>query len=157
MDKTRAIIFILSDGSVVVRRPTQEFIHTMGSEDAALASEIARGSPDAVSSKIVAIADVPPDRAFRNAWKAGGTVVNVDMPKASVIHMDRIRVARNKQLEIADIELAKAADANNSSETARVKAKRQTLRDLPATFDLSGAVTPEELDVLWPVDELGER
>jgi hypothetical protein len=37
-----------------------------------------------------------------------------------------------------------------------VEEEKQKLRNLPATFDLSGAQTPEELSSLWP-SELGDK
>jgi hypothetical protein len=66
------------------------------------------------------------------------------MEKARAIHLGRIRSARNRELARLDIEQLKGID---------VAAEKQRLRDLPATFDLAAATTPEELKSLWP-DEL---
>ena len=77
-----------------------------------------------------------PDRTFRAAWKAVPGGVEVDMPRARVIHMGRIRVKRDKELKRLDIEQLKGVD---------VEAQKQVLRDLPQTIDLATAATPEEL------------
>lgn len=93
-----------------------------------------------VSHKSIDPALIPSDRTFRNAWKEDLTV---DMVKARTIHMDRIRVVRDKELEKLDIETLKGKD---------VQAQKQKLRDIPQTFDLSVATTPNELKALWPTE-----
>ena len=85
--------------------------------------------------------DIPQDRTFRNAWSASGGAVGVDMPKARHVHMARIRSARNKKLAALDVEQLQGKD---------VAAEKQRLRDLPQTFDLTVAHTPDALDALWP-------
>lgn len=69
------------------------------------------------------------------------TNVKVNMNKARDIHMGRIRGARDIKLAKLDIEQLKGED---------VAEEKQTLRDLPNTFDLTSASTPEELKALWP-------
>lgn len=95
----------------------------------------------------------PGDRAFRGALEkpgSGAPVVNI--PKARITHMDRIRAARDKELGVIDTALALAEDQipPDAAEAARLRVLRQTLRDIPQNFDLSGATTPEALDALWP-------
>lgn len=80
------------------------------------------------------------DRYFRNAWAWTGAV-SIDMPKARDIHMGRIRAARDAELAKLDIEQLKGND---------VTAEKQRLRDIPQTFDLTAAATPDELKALWP-------
>jgi len=86
-----------------------------------------------------------PERTFRDAWTddLSGDQIDVDMPRARDIHMDRIRAARKEKLEILDIETMKGID---------VQAEKQVLRDLPANTDLSVATTPEQLKAIWPVE-----
>lgn len=84
--------------------------------------------------------DLPTDYTFRNAWTYD---LDVDMDKARVIHMDRIRAARDEALKVLDIETLKGID---------VQTEKQALRDIPQTFDLSGATTPDELKALWPAE-----
>ena len=89
------------------------------------------------------------DPTYRGAWEdAGGLRHN--MTKCRTIHMDRIRAARNAKLDETDKQVA-ALDGEPIPQALR--ALRQKLRDLPATFDLSTATTPAQLKAMWP-DEL---
>jgi len=74
--------------------------------------------------------------------------IKVNMPKARGIQMDKIRVMRDKELAKKDIEYMKALEANDGS-AAAVAAKKQELRDIPQTFDLT-TDTPEQLKDKWP-------
>ena len=77
--------------------------------------------------------------------------VNVNMTKARAIHLEEIRRVRNEELAKEDINLMIANESGTSSEQDAVKAKKQTLRDLPATFDITTDVdTPEKLKAKWP-------
>ena len=97
-------------------------------------------------------ADIPITHVFKDAWEDDGTDVVVNMPKARAIQMDRIREARDAELVVADNDLKKAEDAADTAEITRVRARRKKLRDIPQTFDLTVAATPEALDALWPTD-----
>ena len=79
-----------------------------------------------------------PDREFRDAWSHD---VDVDMPRARKLHMNKIRKARDLKLEELDIETLKG---NN------VQIEKQKLRDIPKKFKLTKAETPEALSLLWP-------
>jgi len=81
------------------------------------------------------------DRYFRNACDIVEGKLTIDMPKARIIHEEKIRQARDKKLAELDIETLKGND---------VQAEKQILRDLPANTDLSTATTPEELKAIWP-------
>lgn len=98
---------------------------------------------DATNVAVVDVSTVPADRTFRNAWKREGTGIGTDMAKAREIHMDRIRAVRDAELARLDVEQLKGRD---------VTAEKQRLRDLPATFDLTVAATPEDLKALWPAE-----
>jgi hypothetical protein len=79
--------------------------------------------------------------------------VNVNMTKARAIHLEEIRRVRNDELVKEDINLMIANESGTSSEQDAVKAKKQTLRDLPATFDITTDVdTPEKLKGKWPTE-----
>ena len=79
--------------------------------------------------------------------------VNVDMTKARAIHLAEIRRVRNEELAKEDINMMIANESGTSSEQDAVKAKKQTLRDLPATFDVTTDVdTPEKLKAKWPAE-----
>lgn len=85
----------------------------------------------------VKVSEIPEDRYFRYAWRAG---FEVDMEHARVIHMNEIRKFRDKRL--AELDKRKYGDEFDQ--------ERQELRDLPQAFDLEGAKTPEQLKALWP-------
>ena len=74
--------------------------------------------------------------------------VVVNMAKARGIQMDKIRVVRDKELAKKDIEYMKALEANDGSATT-IATEKQTLRDIPQTFDLT-TDTADELKNKWP-------
>ena len=78
--------------------------------------------------------------------------INVNMTKARVIHMDAIRVVRNAELAAKDITIMRAVEAGDTSAQATIGTEKQVLRDIPATFDLTDAATPEALKALWPAE-----
>jgi len=82
--------------------------------------------------------------------------VNVNMTKARAIHLAEIRRVRNEELAKEDINLMVANESGTSSEQDAVKAKKQVLRDLPATFSLDSYADPAALKAAWP-PELPDR
>jgi len=91
------------------------------------------------------------DRTFRNAWE-WTTELAVNMPKARVIHMEKIRGVRNEKLKELDIEFMRAVEDNDTAAQATVKKTKQILRDIPATFGLDKLGTPETLKGAWPTE-----
>lgn len=97
----------------------------------------------------------PADRSFRAAWVDTGDDVAVDMPKARVLHLARLRQERNDLLTALDAEMLRViADAKALAE---VEARKQVLRDLPALpdwlaagRDIEAAETPENLLAVRP-------
>ena len=75
--------------------------------------------------------------------------VVVNMAKARGIQMDKIREVRNKELAALDIPFMKALEDGDTDSQATIKTKKQILRDIPQTFDLT-TDTPEELKQKWP-------
>ncbi len=96
-----------------------------------------------ISHETVQPSNIPDDRTFRNAWTHD---LSVDMDLARDIHMDNIRKPRDKRLKQLD----------QRQYGPEYDDERQALRDIPQTFDLTQATTPEELKALWP-DELKEK
>ena len=74
----------------------------------------------------------------------------VNMAGARVIHMNTIRAARDVELAKEDINMLRAIEAGDTSAQSAVAAKKQTLRDLPATFSLDGYADPVSLKAAWP-------
>ena len=83
--------------------------------------------------------------------------IDVNMTKARAIHLEEIRRVRNEELAAKDIPWMKAVEAGDTDAQATIATEKQTLRDLPATFDITTDVdTPEKLKAKWP-SELPER
>ena len=79
--------------------------------------------------------------------------VNVDMTKARAIHLEEIRRVRNEELVKEDVTFMRAVEDGDTDTQATIKTKKQTLRDLPATFDITTDVdTPEKLKAKWPTE-----
>ena len=77
----------------------------------------------------------------------------VNMPKARGVHMDKIRISRDAELVKEDLNILRAIEDGDSSAQAAVKAKKQVLRDIPQTFDLTtDNDTPLELQDKWPAE-----
>tara|TARA_R100000995_G_scaffold15148_1_gene5908 strand:- start:3173 stop:3652 length:480 start_codon:yes stop_codon:yes gene_type:complete len=145
-------IFYTNDKDKVVQvHPSPEYISQFDSEDEAIAAIIAKDIPDdKQSSAIIIDKSQVPDRKFRDSWKQESSSVVEDMTKARAIHMDRIRVYRNAELAKEDINYQIALEQDNNSKKNSVASKKQMLRDIPSTFNLSGATNGTELDALWP-------
>ena len=78
------------------------------------------------------------DRTFRNAWDLDSSKnLVVDMAKAKALHMDRIRLMRNAELEKLDKEQFKNLTDQNA--LVRIESEKQVLRDIPQNFDLDAA------------------
>ena len=91
-----------------------------------------------------------PDDYFLDCWEwDNGCKVN--MPKARVIHLDRIRKVRDPELAKLDVPFMIALETGDTAEQRRITGLKQALRDIPQTFDLTVYATPEELKVAWPV------
>ena len=79
--------------------------------------------------------------------------INVNMTKARAIHLEEIRKVRNAELVKEDVTFMRAVEAGDTDTQATIATKKQTLRDLPATFDITtGVDTPEKLKAKWPTE-----
>ena len=160
----KKIVYTNASGGAAVTSIPLDFIRKLSRDnevdmDAAewLAIDIVLAKDSPLGSSDVAVVDestLTLDRKFRNAWENAGGNLSVNMPQARVIHMDRIRVALDAELTATNNALSIAEDEipPDGAEIARLRALRGTLRDIPQTFDLSGAATPEALDALWPTE-----
>lgn len=92
---------------------------------------------------------VPDNRIFRNAWCRcpKGRSVLIDELKAQSLHIDRIRQIRNKKLIELDAEQLR--NITNSDQLAEIEARKQLLRDIPQTFDVS-RLDIKKPHTLWP-------
>jgi hypothetical protein len=78
--------------------------------------------------------------------------ISVNMTKARVIHMDKIRVVRNAELTAKDITFMRAVEAGDTDAQATIATEKQVLRDIPATFSLDGYGDPDTLQAAWPAE-----
>jgi hypothetical protein len=77
--------------------------------------------------------------------------ITTNMTKARVVHLTEIRRVRNEELVKEDVTFMRAVEAGDTDTQATIATKKQTLRDLPATFDITTDVdTPEKLKAKWP-------
>ena len=100
---------------------------------------------NAINPRWITDDEIPEDTSFRDAWKHEENVISVNMDKAREIHMGRIRAVRNEKLAELDVQTMKGID---------VQDKKQVLRDLPKTVDLTTAFTTDELKAIWPQELL---
>ena len=145
------IIYRRPDGGVSIVVPARP-VEPERTEEALRAR---RDVPDdALDVAYCTAGDIPTDRTYRDAWERDtsrrSAVVKTNMPKARKIHMDKIRRLRDSELEKLDKDWMKALGQNDTAQADRVEGRRQILRDIPQTFDLSTAKTPDELKALWP-------
>ena len=84
--------------------------------------------------------------------------ISVNMTKARAVHLTEIRRVRNAELVAKDITFMRAVEAGDTDAQATIKTKKQTLRDIPATFDIATDVdTPEKLKAKWPTELLARE
>jgi hypothetical protein len=112
---------------------------------------------DATNVYICDDTDIPERDEFRNALRQTSAAPPVvDMHEARILKTDTIRVERNKRLLEEDINYMKADEAGDNDEKVAIAAKKQKLRDLPATTqpdleDISTAKALGLFEPLWPL------
>ena len=98
---------------------------------------------------------IPTDRTFRDAWAdtTPELTIDVDMAKARAIHLDSIRIKRNAELSKLDVQATKAQDIGDAETLAHIRARKQELRDLPATLapTLASAASVDALKAIQPL------
>ena len=148
----RRILYTRPDGgiSIIVPVISRDDIKEFTEADAEARAWDNSIPAEAINPRFIEEADVPKERGFRNAWIADGAKIKTDMEKARAIHMDRIRAARNAELVKLDISQMTAISKSDTIEMTKIEAQKETLRDLPDTFDLTIAKTEGELIELWP-------
>lgn len=108
------------------------------------------GGPQPLSYRIMAANEVLPDRYFRDAWADDGTMLGVDMARARVLHLARLRARRDEELVRLDRDWMRAQGQGRPPEAAAIEAQRQALRDLPTRVAplIAAAATPAELKLV---------
>jgi hypothetical protein len=107
-----------------------------------------------VQYRITEKSNLPESRDFRNAWTDDNPTetVDVNMEKARGIHLNKLRELRKPKLDALDKEYMKADEMSNTAKKVEIAAKKQALRDIPQTLDLSIAQTPDELKAIIPLE-----
>lgn len=75
-------------------------------------------------------------------------MITINPDKAKAIWKNKWRGAREKILELLDIEFIKAIENGDSEKQAEIASKKQALRDVTLT-EITGN-TPEEIKAVWP-------
>ena len=78
----------------------------------------------------------------------------IDMAKAREIHKANIREARESKFQELDVQFQRALEAGAS--TTDIVAKKQALRDAPASAGITTATSATELKQQWDTTILGE-
>ena len=138
---------VINDGRNVVAKPTKKYIN----EQVAKSSQHGWGGKP-VSWRKIEDSELP-DRYFRSAWEDTGNL-GVNMDKARAIQMDHIRNLRDAALFSLDVEYMRADERGDIRRKQEIASRKQMLRDIPETFDMGVATTPEELKNLWPKELL---
>lgn len=122
------------------------------SDDAFIARVLAKDVPEAAQAGAVVLRGdaIPVKDEYRNAWSLQGGAVAHDMTKARAIFLGKVRAARAPVLAGLDTEYMRALEAGGDAKA--VAARKQALRDLPQTLDLSAAKAPADLETLWPAE-----
>jgi hypothetical protein len=73
------------------------------------------------------------------------------MPKARMIHMNRIRAVRDLELAALDVPYMRAVETGDNAAQAKISKAKQLLRDIPSDFDITTDVlSPVQLKNKWP-------
>jgi len=106
--------------------------------------------PQPIGFRRISDSELPADRTYREAWKDSGETIVHDMPRARVIHLSRVRVARAAKLDQLDRDWMRATGRGDKAGVLEAEDRRQLLRDLPASLDVESAQTVEDLKQRWP-------
>lgn len=100
-----------------------------------------RSVPAGVPHQILDADAIPPDRTFRNAWKADGARIVEDVEKAREVAKEILRARRAPLLEALDVAFMRAIE--QGADAAPIAAEKQRLRDI--TREPDKAQTIDEL------------
>ena len=154
MVEQRIIYTHPDDGVVYIVTPAYKADQT---DEENVQRVISRRVPDGVSYRLVTQSEYDAEvaacagRVFRDVWEDSGGALTVNMTRARTLHMNRIRVVRDAELVKKDVLFMRAIEAGDTDAQATIGTEKQTLRDIPATFDITtGVDTPAALHAKWP-------
>lgn len=103
------------------------------------------------SLKVIDKDKLPKDRYFRDAWKpCDKKGIKEDLKKCRDIHMDNLRIERNKKLEKLDKEALLALEVEDKRKLMDIKIKKQELRHMPEHCDLDKCKSPKTIKEYVP-------
>lgn len=145
----------MSKQVIVYRLKGRETVSVLTPIEASIASCLVRlkeeHGEDLVFYRIVNKEDVPVDRYFRNAWiECEEKAIKHDIEKCKKIHVDNLRIERNKKLAELDAPMLRALEDDNKELVAELKAMKQELRDMPANLDMDNLNSLEEIKAVRP-------
>jgi len=151
----RKIIFTNLAGGLVVVIPV---VNTFGEAEGFTEADAEKRAwdtlpSDAINPRFAVDGEIPTDRTFRNAWIDTDSELTIDMAKARAIHLNSIRIKRNAELSKLDIQATKAQDIGDADALTQIRARKQELRDLPATLapTLASAASADALKAIQPL------
>jgi len=135
--------------------PNQSLLSRYETEEALIEYVISRNKETGViasdaSCWVVESSDLP-EEYFFDAWEWRDRSPKVNMTKAMAIQMDAIRTVRNTELAALDVPYMRAIEGGDVEAQGTIAAKKQTLRDIPQTVDLS-TESPARLKAIWPTE-----
>ena len=143
------VIIYTENNQVKVVHPAPEALQTLTIQD--IADKVV---PSGVSHRITDKSNIPSDREFRDDWTDAnpGDTVDVDLAKAKVTQMDRIRAARDAKW--SEFDQRYIAAERNGDDLSALNTERQTLRDIPnnAQTNVDAANDVNALKAAWPND-----
>lgn len=139
------------DGSVAITMFAPEIEHSAELKADAI-KKFKEMHPDTYTESYEGEYELPADNGnFRNAWTLMDNKIIIHKEKAKAIHMDRIRQARNMELE--QLDKAHLRHLGDDAAIAEIASSKQVLRDIPQNYNW------DNWDVLsphWP-KELGDK
>lgn len=131
-------------GTVSVIKPTKQWL-----ADGHKLEELLNQVPLGLPYRIVEESALPESRLFRNAWtdRFDTETVDVDLDRAKLLHLDKLRKHRNIALNKEDINYQIALEKNDAENMEKIAQFKQQLRDMPELAEL-------EMQLIDSVDAL---
>lgn len=139
MNPNTRIAYTQEDGTVAIVVPTC---------DCKDINDLLKCVPEGASRQVVMAEDIPQDRYFRNAWVLDEGI-KVHRAKAEQIHLNKLRVIRDKKLKSEDIEYQKAIEFRDDAKMNAIANRKKKLRDMPVNVDFTG-LSLDELKAYIP-------
>ena len=135
MMTNKRIVYQGDEGIARIVVPAPDYSGTMEDLLIKVVPENCRDSADIVEDDAV-----ESDRTFRNAWVTSkGKSTEVDLDKAKVIAIEKVREVRVPKFAELDVAYQRAVEEDDSDKQAAVVVKKQTARDATEDSQISGA------------------